>query len=467
MKFHTLFLTLMLTANNALSADFMLNAKGDAPLYQSVLPKEVYLLSRADDLQDLTIINAAGEQVPYALLRYHDLHPQTAVTKDVKPLKVYPIADEQIDNSDGRNSVIKYFENSGGSVALTLEHNQMVKLNRSVYLVDAGKTHPPLQTFTVAWMGQENKLLPIDIEASNDLENWTSAGHAVLLKTSPLDNAEKSDIALDTLIQNTITLDYAVEARYFKISPTNKNSDWLRMTNISAEYDSVRPLSPEILWQNMPLIKRDESNKDNGITNIDFESQGRIAASYLRVQLPENNTITSATVQARNKNDAPWQTITNASLYRMDKAGKAYANPDIALNAATWRYWRLQFNQANGGIGAENPTLSLGWMPQTVVWNARGQAPFYLRVGTGPAIVSAVDVTSLIPDYKVEKVMQLPKASLVASTTNASVASATASNSWASAPDYKTWLLWAGLAFGVLLLAGMAVSLFKVDSKEK
>ena len=39
-------------------------------------------------------------------------------------------------------------------------------------------------------------------------------------------------------------------------------------------------------------------------------------------------------------------------------------------------------------------------------------------------------------------------------------------NAWTSAPDYKSWLLWAGLFLGVLLLAGMAYSLIKTERKE-
>lgn len=471
MKFYTLLFALSFTASPAMATDFRLSPSGDAPLYQSVLPKEVYQHSRANNLQDLTISNAAGEQVPYALMRHEDLYPQTASTKVVKPLSALPIYDGQLDDADNRVHAMKMLVSVKGDAFEDgfLIINTQVKDTKSVYLVDAGKNHPPLQTFNVDWNGAHNTLLALDIEASDDLEHWSKVGHAVLLKTTPNKLPTCCDTSQD-IVQNKIVLDNLVKARYFKISPADKEFDRLMLTSIEAQYDGVRTLTPELFWQNISFVQREVPSNDKALTHIDFESFGRYPASHLRVQLPQNNTITRATVLVRNKSNAPWQTLTSAALYRMDKAGKAYTNPDITLNTSTWRYWRLQFHASNGGIGAENPTLSLGWVPQTLVWNARGQAPFTLRVGSSPALVNAVDVTSLIPDYKVEKVSQLPKANIAVVTlgtgdvTNTSKPSA--ENSWVSAPDYKTWLLWGGLFLGVLLLAGMAYSLIRTERKE-
>lgn len=469
MKFYTLIFALIFTASNAAAADFRLDTTGDAPLYQSALPKDIYQHSRADNLQDLTISNAAGEQVPYTLMRYEDLHPQTAIKKEVKLLNVLPIYVDDLDDSDGRQHALKYFQVAKGSVDISLEINTQIKEPNNIYLVDAGEKHPPVQSFTVDWIGHEDRFLTIDVEESDDLEHWSNIGRGVLLKTKNKNSAVGVSAIDGILVQNTITLDRASSAHYFKVMPSDRTLNGLLLTKIVAQYDSVRPLTPDILWQNIPLLKREVPSNDKALTNIDFESLGRYPASYLRVQLPQNNTITSAIVLVRNRNDAPWQTLTSASLYRMDKAGKAYTNPDIALNTSTWRYWRLQFHASNGGFGAENPTLSLGWIPKTVVWNARGQAPFILRVGNSPTIVSAVDITSLIPDYKVEKVSKLPNANIVLGTIGTSDLTSTskppANNSWTSAPDYKTWLLWGGLFLGVLLLAGMAYSLLKTENK--
>jgi hypothetical protein len=446
---HILLATTICLANMAVAANFKLDATGSEPLYQSTLAKAVYQHSRSDHLQDLAISNAAGEQVPYALLPYHELHPQTARTQDTKPLHVFPIKESSLSNP---SELSIQFEKNANTSSINLNVNAAAKDVKTIYLVDAGKKHPALQTLSVDWNSGENVLLSLDVLASDDLKSWTKVGHGVLLKTSTDGKA---------FLQNSITLDFPTEARYLQIRPANDET--LILTKINAEYSSVRSLTPEILWQEVQLLQREQDDK-KGVISIDFESPGRYPTSHLHVYLPQTNTITSASILVRNKSNAPWQTLTTVSLYRMEKAGKSYTNPDILLNPSSiytsaWRYWRLQFNQASGGIGAKNPKLSLGWLPQTVVWNARGQAPFSLQVGVKQNMINTVGIANLIPDYKIEKVLQLPTAN-IASTTLA------VTNSWTAAPDYKSWLLWAGLFLGVLLLAGMAYSLLKTENKE-
>jgi len=40
-------------------------------------------------------------------------------------------------------------------------------------------------------------------------------------------------------------------------------------------------------------------------------------------------------------------------------------------------------------------------------------------------------------------------------------------SAWVTPPDYKRWLLWAGLLVGVLVLAGMAWSLLKSSKQNE
>jgi hypothetical protein len=441
--------------NTAMAAEFKLNATGSEPLYQTTLAKAAYQYSRSDNLQDLTINNAAGEQVPYALLPYHELHQQTASSLDSKPLNFFPLKESSLSNPGDLTVQIDKIANST-SVNITTKSFDITPNDnsiggQSIYLVDAGKKHPPLQTLSLHWHGSENMLLAVNVLASNDLKQWINVGHGVLLKTSSDGNA---------LRQDSIHLDIATEARYLQLRGAENATFYVN--KINAEYNSLYALTPALLWQEVPLKQREQADK-NGAVNIDFESQGRYPTSYLRVHLPQNNTMTRASIFVRNKSDADWQYLTSASLYRTDKSGKSYSNPDIFLNATTSRFWRLQFNQSSGGIGAENPSLSLGWLPQTVVWNGRGKAPFSLHVGENPHIVNTVDIASLIPNFKIKKLHGITIAS---TQTEVSTTSETVTNAWLTPIDYKRWLLWGGLLLGVLLLAGMAISLVKTEPNE-
>lgn len=456
MRLASLALTTTLCFTNTAKAEsFQLETSGSEPLYQTSLPKVVYQYSRSNALQDLTITNASGEQVPYALLPYESLHEQVTTSTLVKPLPIFPIKESSLNNTRDLSIQI---EKSTVNASISINTDKTNLDEKTVYLVDAGKKHPPLQTLNVDWQNSVGKLLSVDVLTSDDLKNWSNAGYSVLLKTSADSKA---------LLQNSITLNSPTEARYLQIRPAD--NDIIGLTKINAEYNSERSLTPATLWQEVPFLQREQDDKA-GIVNLDFESTGRFPASRLRVHLPLTNTITNASIFVRNDNNAPWQPLTTASLYRMEKSGKDYASPDILINTSTSRYWRLQFYQASGGIGQKNPQLSLGWLPQTLVWNARGQGPFTLQVGQNPNIVNNVSVTGLIPDYKIEKVLQLPKANLTLPTgalNNAVSQTEKSVSTWTSAPDYKRWLLWGGLFLGVLLLAGMVYSLVKSERTEQ
>lgn len=441
-------------ATVAQAASFQLKKTGNEALYQTVLPIEVYQASRANNLQDLTITNATGEQVPYSFLEDEYLHPKTELSLNSQVLLAHPVTESQLSNAGALHIQLNQAaENS----TVDIQTNAPSSAEKFAYLIDAGEKHPAFKTLRIEWEGSEGKLLSFEVLASNNLKDWHSLGDGVLIK-----------VAADSLVQNTIEIDGGDTSRYLQIRPTDANNTVIKQ--VRAEYLTERSADRVILQQNIDLLQR-EQDQTNHVINLDFEAKGRYPAQYLRVGLPQMNTVTSARFFVRNKLSEPWQYLTTSSLYKTEKAGKVSTNPYVELNNTTARYWRMQFDESSGGLGAENPTLSLAWRPHTVVWNARGNAPFKLNVGDNPNVVNMVTVQSLIPDYKIEKVLQLPKADVDVALSDAeNVATKTANktqDAWTAPPDYKSWSLWAGLALGVLLLSGMAYSLLKTDNQEK
>ncbi|MDD2832608.1 MAG: DUF3999 domain-containing protein [Methylotenera sp.] len=436
-------------ASVAEAETFELEAAVVAPLFQTRLPQSVYQYSRTDHLQDLTITNAAGEQLPYALLPYERLYPVTTSTADLKQLSFFPVRESKLVTAD---DVVIQIEKKSATTLLNLSATDQHAVEKTVFLIDAGEKHLPLQTLIIDWVDAEGEMLPLSVLASDDLKSWSAVGRGVLLKTVAGDTA---------ILQNTLHLDQATEARYLQIKPADGLS--LTFLTVRAEYKSVRSLSPEIYWQKLQFQARE--NLEKGIVNLDFESTGRFPAKYLQVNLPENNTLTRVSIMTRNRADRPWQHLTTAPLFRMDQAATRIANPDILLDSTIARFWRLQFNQASGGIGHQNAKLSIGWLPHTIVWNARGNAPYTLHVGEQKEIINAIPVTALIPDYKAETALTLPNANI--RLTEAHLNPQNVANSWVTPSDYKKWILWSGLLLGLLVLAGMAYSLFRSISLDR
>lgn len=429
-------------ANTVQAANFKLDANGAEPLYQTTLTKAVYQQSSNDSLQDLSITNAEGEPVPYSLLTYEQVHAQIVAEKS-KPLVIFPM------RKDTRNQAgVNIQLNNHGkdtSVNVTTDDSQTVSTN--YYLFDLGEKHPPFKKLLLDWQGPDSKLLIVDVLMSDNLKDWRHAGQGTILNVSSNEQA---------IVQNSITLNNAITARYLQIQPP-ATTEPFKLTSVHVEFNQVKALEKPKLWQTINFLNREQNNAE---THIDFESQSRLPATWLNIQLPQNNTITQVAVFVRNNKEQPWRRITSSSLYRLNKEGKDHTNQAILIPSTTARYWRLSFNQTSGGIGKDNPKLSLGWSPAILVWNARGTGPFNLQVGeTNNSRINTVPITHLINPYEAKKVHQLPIANLNLTS------SVQLFNAWDSPKDFKRFWLWGGLFIGVFALVLMAYSLLKNNPK--
>lgn len=429
-------------ATTVQAANFKLDANGAEPLYQTTLTKTVYQQSSNDYLQDLSITNAEGEPVPYSLLAYEQVHAQMVAEKS-EPLVIFPM------QKDTRNQagVSIQLNNHGNDTRVNVTADNSQTVPTTYYLFDLGEKHPPFKKLLLDWQGLDSQLLTVDVLMSENLKDWTHAGQGTILNASSNQQA---------IIQNSITLDNPITARYLQIQP-QATTEPFKLTSVHVEFNQVQALTKPKLWQTISFLNRKQNNAE---THVNFESQSRLPATWLNIQLPENNTITQAVVFARNNKEQPWTRITTASLYRLNKEGKDYTNQAIPIPTTTARYWRLSFNRTSGGIGKGDPKLSLGWSPAIIVWNARGTGPFNLQVGeTNNSIVNAVPIAHLINPYDAKKVHQLPIAKLTLASPVQPF------NGWDSPKDFKRFWLWGGLFIGVFALVLMAYSLLKNNPK--
>jgi uncharacterized protein YgiM (DUF1202 family) len=471
---------LLMTAQPAMAASFKLDVKDSKPFYQTNIPLEIYKQTHNSALNDLTITNAAGEQVPYALVPYRELHLGATQNVESKIVPFFPIKTSAMSNP---NELRIQLEKNAGKTTVDIISSEVSASPNNAFLIDLGAKHPPLHELAVDWQGGENTLNNIEVLSSDDLKEWTFAGSATLLNTLPSSsqeeqlqqlkalsdpkgvdqNAKQNVTSNHTISQHKIQLDNNWnQARYLQIRPSQPNDKGtITLTEVRANYATLQTVALKPLWQETSNIGRENIDK-TGLVNIDFESFGHFPTDRLIVKLPQINTRTDATVWVRNATNEPWRRIANVEL---NSIVGAYPDPDEhAIEPVDARFWRLQFDQSGGGIGADNPSLSLGWLQPTIVWNARGQAPFTLAVGETPSIVNTIPISTMIPNYTAQTINNLPVASLIIG--NQDAQNMPAASTWVAPRDYKTWLLWGGLVLGVLLLAGMAYSLLKSERKD-
>lgn len=456
-------LTLVLTgslvwpASAVLAASFQLQAAGGEPLYRSEIPLAVYHSARQDGLADITLHNGAGERVPHALVEYSVMHPAASPSVSTRPLPLFALTADTLNSTtaSGAEQLRIQLQKNADTTTVSIA-SAASQASAPLYLLDAGAKHTPISKLTLDWTQNDAGMIALEVLASDDLIHWSSVGHGVLLKTSNTSAA---------IVQNSLTLDQPSSAHYLQLRNSGQTQGFT-LTGAQAHFSTQVSTPPPLLWQALGHAKRRDDEK-TGVSTIQFEASGRYPAAWLRIPLADDNTIASVRVTVRNRPDQPWRPLSSAALYRVTQTGadghsSTLSNADIAIPVTVARYWQLQFSQATGSIGASSPGLALGWPVQTLVWNARGSAPFTLQTGSASS-PNRVTIATLMPDFKPEQLAQLPVA-VIAPVPTPDTSAATATTTWDtsdSAQDQQRWWLWGGLALGVLVLAGMAVSLLK------
>jgi hypothetical protein len=101
------------------------------------------------------------------------------------------------------------------------------------------------------------------------------------------------------------------------------------------------------------------------------------------------------------------------------------------------------------------PILYAGWVPQKIVFAARGEAPFQIAYGSARALPAGYPIETLVPGWRNDARPKLPQAQTLPEHLLGGAASLQRQY------DRKTWGLWTALVLGVAVLGWMAWRLAK------
>jgi hypothetical protein len=407
-----------------------LELSGDSALYQLEVPLPLYEGVTRADLADVRVFNGHGEVVPHAWKPRPA--PGTAPAAWVKvpffPLRGSPgTPAEHLDIRAERSAagtIVRVISSGAGKAAPALLG----------YLVDLTAFKRPMQALDLDWRDSaEGVSGSLRVEASDDLQRWHT-----LVSAAPLVSLEFGG---HKLVQKTVDLPGA-QSKYLRLTwPAGQEP--IELTRLSAR-PSDTLLEPARQWKQVPVRTADKTGEYR------FELGGRIPVDRLRVTLPEPNTLVPAQVLARNADDQPWQAVASGVLYRLTHAGREVVNADLGLGRSGWEQWLLRVDPRGGGMGSGLPQVEVGWVPQQLVFVARGQGAFVLAYGNARAKPADLAIQTLVPGWRSD-------AELTAAAATAGPQQTLAGpRALRAAPDYRTWALWASLVLGVLLMAWMA-----------
>jgi hypothetical protein len=416
-----------------------LTITGRDALYEFSLPTEVYRAVTRSDLGDICIFNGLKEVVPFTLSR---TAAPTAATESLT-LPFFPLTGNPERRTSGMSLQVRR-DTKGSILRVDTVEDETASRRITSYLVDASAVKRPVAALELQWQPRpEGTVGRISVEGSNDLENW-----ATLVPGSTVLEIRYGEHSLVRRIVET----GEARMKYLRLSSAGAG-DMPILTSVSARIASPVPEQPR-RWVEVSAARGPEKPGEYG-----FDISGRMPVDRLRILLPQENTLVTATLFSRDKEKDPWRRGPSALAYRLRMRGEEITGPDIMLDPTPHRYWLVRIDPG-GGLGSGMPVIRFGWIPEKILFAARGNGPFLLAYGSAQSGVCPHGDNGLFRQLSQER-----RESTVAGAAVPGSQTALGGEAALRKPlvptDLKSAVLWAVLSLGVALLAWMAVRLHR------
>lgn len=406
--------------------------------YRVVLEAPVYRRAAAPDLADVQVFNAAGQSLPSALLAPDAPLAQSPVQREL-PWFVLPAADARTSgdlrlltdlDSDGRVRRVEARIGTAGAAAAggwLVDASVLGRQPVSALVLDWAQADAPLQT-------------QVRVEVSDDLAHWQ-----VVQASAPLMDLQRVG---KRLLQRRLQID--ASPQYLRISPLPG-----QVLPVLRSVIAELPPAPATLtweWETLQPVS-------SGNGEFFFTLDGRFPITRAQVQTADNSAVQWA-LYSRDADEAPWQRRAGPWMaWQLDRDGEREQSAAQALNGGQRnRQWKLVASPADSGTV---PTLRLGYRPEVLVFLSQGVAPYALAVGSATLRRSDAPVAPLIEELRLRNGPQWQPA-LARMESSAEML---AGNAALQAPrDWKRWLLWGLLLLGVLVVAGLALSVLRTGA---
>jgi hypothetical protein len=177
------------------------------------------------------------------------------------------------------------------------------------------------------------------------------------------------------------------------------------------------------------------------------------------VVLPECNALIEAELSAGTTANGGFQAVFHGDIYRIQHGDDELTSPPIDLGGARNRYYHLRVDGKGGGIGNGVPELDIEYLPDQLLFIARGTGPYRLAYGSHKAQAGAFGAGEIMSIAATSKQELPPQTATIKGQVALAGASALAAPP-APAP-IRTYVLWVVLIATAILLATLALRLLR------
>ena len=443
-----------LAATSIQAGDFAWNARLELPTGASVarveLPVEALTRLQSTDAVDIRVFNASGDPVGFAVTG------MTAPTGQEPPrhtpeYKTIPLFSSTSGKPPRAGSVRVHVNESGGKnvVWVQLEGPVSARPADAVAtlpsaIVNTRSLQQTWSAITVQATLPANIPVRITADISTDLALWTPVSlRGRLYRFEGADGPRNDTLEFDSPL--------VLDKHYLRLSWYGQ--DGVQISAISGVLPVSRsPVQPA----RAALAPAQQVDKATLEWSLDFDTP----LSALALTALQPNSLLPVRVSGRNDTTQAWRPLGQTVVYRLGADAAASINIPMPL-ASGPPVRQLRVQTSNGmALDASGIQASVELRPLQVVFVASGPGPFVVAAGraqTPAAALKLSDILSALPG----KIEELPLARLGEVTLHQPGSDGSWLGSIMANTNKRSWLLWAILVAGVLLLAWVAVKLVR------
>ena len=413
---------------------------------QLALPASAYGRVLQANLQDLRVVDAGGERVPFAVLAPRA--DETQAVEQQREAMLYPLPRRPAAGQPWASPVEVVVQGERISVKrLGASTADAASADSPGWLIDLGerrRDQPPPLSVRLLWSGPAEFSAPFDVELSDVLRGWRAGGGGQLMALAS---------ATGPLTQPSVPLP-ANPARFVRLVWRDAASA-PRITGarvVAAQQRSVALDAPaELRFSASPEPAGKTALDDAARRALHFDLGGALPLVQLTLQLAPGTTVAPVRVQGRSRVDEAWRELAQGVIYRLERGDVVSTSPPLALNASA-RYLRVLPDERAAALPAETTRLVVQAPLASLVFAAQGRAPFRLLAGAADAKPGALPAATLVPALDDER-PRFGRATLGEWSEVAAVARQAEAEQRQAA--LRPWLLWAVLLAGVAGLGFM------------
>lgn len=416
-----------------------------ADFYEILLPLEVYRSVTDRELRDVGVYNASGTAVPRVVRQ----EPEDAAAPErkvaLKPLPVLTRAG--VAPGDVRLSL----ERSEAGTKLSLESAPADAAEPQVlvaYVIDLTDSEQPPLALELEWPPElEPFITRLEVEGSDDLEQWQALGSGTIAALRQDEaSIERRRIALS-----------GREARYLRVTWRNAPAGW-RLIRILACYSDDGTQSKR---ESLTLAPVDRDSVDGGHI---YDTGGAVLIDRLSVDLPGDNVVVRASLYEWRAAEERWVLAHNGLFYHLRSDGEALRNEPVAVAPRRAPRWKVVVERGRRELA---PTLTLGWRPDRLLFVAEGEGPWRLVAGNAADRELGYPQQRLFGDPEIYELLEHTPGAAAATLGPRQELGGPSRLQAPRVLPWRRWLLWLGLTAGVLVVASMAVRLWRQLRSER